>query len=69
MREEGTGSYRLRKNQVPLLIPSSDPQSRLLCPLSPCPLFPSVSSDSEGKLGFSWPKFEFARVIKDTQVG
>jgi len=45
-REEGTGSYRLRKNQVPLFIPSSDPQSRLLGPLSPCPLFPSVSSDS-----------------------
>lgn len=62
--EKWRGSYCLRKNQVPRLVPSSYPKA---APSSPSPLSPlspasSPPLQSGGKSGFSWPKFEFTRV-------
>lgn len=48
--------------------PTPKEHPSFLLPLSPFPPASPPPLQSRGKPGFSWPKFEFTRVLKDTLV-
>lgn len=71
-RGDGTVKRKLLSEKEPsptldsIVLPQSSPPS--LFPLSPFSPSSPHPFQSRGKPGFSWPKFEFTRVLKDKQV-